>query len=104
MKEEIAMRKKIIVWSSIICLVVLLVVISSIWQYNDKKPKYKYYINDEKYTSERCYNAFHSYDGTFSDEALNANKYFITTWAPKDMPYKRITGDGNYRQISYVWS
>lgn len=53
MKEEIAMRKKIIVWSSIICLVVLLVVISSIWQYNDKKPKYKYYINDEKYTSER---------------------------------------------------
>ncbi len=47
MKEEIAMRKKIIVWSSIICLVVLLVVISSIWQYNDKKPKYKYYINDE---------------------------------------------------------
>ena len=37
------MRKKIIVWSSIICLVVLLVVISSIWQYNDKKPKYKYY-------------------------------------------------------------
>lgn len=41
------MRKKIIVWSSIICLVVLLVVISSIWQYNDKKPKYKYYINDE---------------------------------------------------------
>lgn len=47
MKEEIAMRKKIIIWSSIICLVVLLVVISSIWQYNDKKPKYKYYINDE---------------------------------------------------------
>ena len=93
------MRKKIIVWSSIICLVVLLVVISSIWQYNDKKPKYKYYINDEKYTSERCYNAFHSYDGTFSDEALNANKYFITTWAPKDMPYKRITGDGNYGYV-----
>ena len=99
MKEEIAMRKKIIVWSSIICLVVLLVVISSIWQYNDKKPKYKYYINDEKYTSERCYNAFHSYDGTFSDEALNANKYFITPWAPKDMSYKRITGDGNYGYV-----
>ena len=94
------MKRKIIIWSSIIGLIATLIAVSSIWQYNDKNPKFKQYFNGEKYISERskgyC-NSFHSYDGIFSSEALNNNnKCFITPWAPEDCSYKDIYDLGEY--------
>ena len=85
------MKKRVM----IIWLVVLTVLAAMIiYSYNRDNPKYRYYFNDKRYTSERNYNTFHSYDGTFSDEALSNNKYFITPWCPKDTNYKAIISNG----------
>ena len=85
------MKKRVV----IIWLVVLTVLAAMIiYSYNRDNPKYRYYFNDKRYTSERNYNTFHSYDGTFSDEALSNNKYFITPWCPKDTNYKAIISNG----------
>ena len=85
------MKKRVM----IIWLVVLTVLAAMIiYSYNRDNPKYRYYFNDKRYTSERNYNTFHSYDGTFSDEALSNNKYFITPWCQKDTNYKAIISNG----------
>mgnify|MGYP003213820298 CR=1 FL=1 len=83
------MKKRVmIIWLVVLTVLAAMITYSCI----RNNPKCRYYFEGKKYaTTEKYCDRFYSYDGQYTNEALNNNKYFIRPWSLSESDYMKIS-------------
>ena len=81
-------KRVVIIWLVVLTVLAAMITYSCI----RNNPKCRYYFEGKKYaTTEKYCDRFYSYDGQYTNEALNNNKYFIRPWSLSESDYMKIS-------------